>query len=658
MSHKPDNSKEQKGARSWIEVFLDTRYALLLIFILVLITFLNSLPNEFSYDDQPYIVSNTVITSLKYIPRIVTEPYPPHMPDLGLYRPLVELSYMVDYALGLRHTELEPYGFKPVINTAPFHISNILLHFGVCVLMFLIVRRLFSQKSFIPLLSVALFAVHPVHVEVVASVVGRAESMSSLFYLAALYVVIRSPLHASYRALSNIFSYVLFFCALLSKEMAITLPMLLIGYIVLFRYDEFRGISKRRSVVLNIILFALPYFAVFMMYMVIRIQVVGDFAISETSRYFTTHPELPRIPSMLVVYLAYLKMMVFPDILHSDYNFPLPFVDGIRIPPPGGFLEPIPLVGLLALALSISAGIYLFVRRNQASFPILWFVVTLFPVTNIIPFGDIMAERFLYLPSVGFCFGVGWIFAKCIQIPRNRLSRLDKRTQTALIIFVIIIACMMYRSIRRNIDWRDNISLWKSVLRVDPNNSDAYYAIGHSYSDLRKYHLEHGNVYAQLGRSSLAQENLALAAQYEDLAKEYYYKSIEIYPDMFEAYHNLAVLLKDARNPDLREAARLEHYIIDHGFQKQWKNVDTFYSMLGNIYGMMKQYDKSALYFKRAIRFKPDNMDYYVNLGSALASMGNFDMAEKMWRYVLKRDPVNEGAEANLKRLEEMRRKK
>lgn len=658
MSPKPDTSKERKGTRSWLEMFLDTRYALLLIFVLVLITFINSLPNDFSYDDQPYIVNNTVITSLKYLPRIFTEPYPPHMPELGLYRPLVELSYMVDYALGLRHTELEQYGFKPVIDTVPFHISNSLLHFAVCVIVFFIVRCLFSRESFIPVLSVALFAVHPVHVEVVASVVGRAESMSTLFYLFALYLVIRSPLRASYRAPSNLFSYLLFFFALLSKEMAITLPAILIIYIVLFRDVEFREISKGRSVVLNLILFALPYFAVFMVYLVIRVHVVGHFAISEASRYFASHPKLPRFPSMLVVYLVYLKMMVFPDVLLSDYNFPIPFIDGIRIPPPGGLFEPLPLVGLLALALSVGAGLYLLTRRNQTAFPILWFLVTLFPVSNIIPFGDIMAERFLYLPSVGFCIGGGWIFAKYMRMPGSKPFRPDKRTRTALLVFGFVIICMMYRSIHRNVDWRDNISLWKSVIRVDPGNRDAYYAIGHSYSDLRKYHLEHGNVYVHLGRSSLAQEHLALAAQYEDLAKEYYYKSIEVYPEMFEAYHNLAVLLKEARNPDLQEAARLEHYIIDHGFQKQWKHFDTFYSMLGNIYGMMKQYDKSVLYFKRAIRFKPDNMDYYVNLGSALAAMGNFDMAEKMWRYVLKRDPVNEDAQANLKRLEEMRSKK
>lgn len=649
--------KTRKNKSILLLIFENKFYSLFIIFILVVITFANSLRNEFTYDDIPYIKDNKNVTSLKYLPKIFSEPYPPHMPHLGLYRPIVEVSYMIDYALGIRHSELEALGVEPEIDKLPFHLTNILIHFMVCVLVYLIALRLFSERKVIAFLSASVFAVMPVHVEVVASVVGRAESLSTLFYLLSFYLVVISPVHESYFSLRKLTAYLCFLLALLSKEMAITLPVIVGLYLLLFRKDEIKRVAVRSGFLGFLILYLLPYFAVFLLYMIIRLNVVGYVGIPEEATYFAKNPELPPVASMLIVFLAYLKLLIFPDVLHIDYNFPLPIFDSVRIPAPSGILEPLPLLGLIVLLVWIGGGVYLIAKRRNTGFLFLWFVVTLFPVSNIVPFGDIMAERFLYLPSVGFSVLIGWLFSRFIMWSDSAsFTSFARRSRAALIVFALIIVAMMYRCIKRNIDWRDSVALWKSVERVDPDNYDLYYALGHSYQELRKYYLTRGNIYRELGKYNLAQEYLQLAEKYENLAIQSYYTSIEKYPRYYESYHNLSLLLQEAKHPNLEEAARLEKFLVDTALPDNWKHVDMFNYALGAIYVKMQKWDKALEYFKRAIRFNPHNMDYYNNVGAALASMGKYQMAEKVWRYVLRRDPFNEGAEKNLKRLEGLKR--
>ncbi len=657
MARKKTTRTKNSKRAGVLRFMQDSRYALGIILVLVVISYGNSVNNEFTYDDLPYIRDNKNITSLQYIDDIFTEPYPPHKPELGLYRPLVEVSYMLDYALGLRKTGLEPYGFQPEIDTTPFHITNILIHFAVCVLVFLIARRLFGKQGTVPFFAAALFAVHPVHVEVVASVVGRAESMATLFYVLALYCVVRSPLRGTYRSKWQVAAWILFLCALLSKEMAITLPVLIALYLLHYRSENIKEAGAPRNTFLFLVVYLLPYAAVFILYMIIRLNVVGSPGISESSQYFYGHPELPPTASMLVVFLGYIKLLVFPDVLHNDYNFPIPFVDKIQVPAPSGMLEPLPLLSFVILITLIAGGAYLLIRRRKPGFSILWILVTLFPVSNIIPFGDIMAERFLYLPSVGFCIAVAWMFSRFVTLPTGALPRLPTKTKIALALFAVIVVASTYRTIKRNIDWKNAIYLWRSVERIDPDNRDLYYGYAHAYENLRKYHLERGNVYKELGRTSLSREYLSRASEYEKLAIRYYYKCIEQRPDYYEAYHNLALLLKDAREPDLEEAARLEHFLVKNGMPQKWEHMALFNFTLGSIYAEMHDYEKTIRYYYRAIRFNPYKADYYINMGSAYAMIEKYSVAEKYWRHALRLDPTNQMAEKNLEKLRRMHQK-
>ena len=128
-------------------IFEKSTYSLPLISLLVVITFANIIQNEFTGDDVAYVRDNEYVKSVKYLPEIFTRPYPPMLPELGLYRPIVELTYMIDYALGIRHSEFESLGFKPEIDTTPFQVTDILIHLLVCIAVSFIALQVFPEKK-------------------------------------------------------------------------------------------------------------------------------------------------------------------------------------------------------------------------------------------------------------------------------------------------------------------------------------------------------------------------------------------------------------------------------------------------------------------------------------------------------------------------------
>ncbi|MCX7765581.1 MAG: tetratricopeptide repeat protein, partial [Candidatus Sumerlaeia bacterium] len=193
--------------------------------------------------------------------------------------------------------------------------------------------------------------------------------------------------------------------------------------------------------------------------------------------------------------------------------------------------------------------------------------------------------------------------------------------------------------------------------RIDPNNEAVYYSLGHSYSELSRYHLERSNVYNQLGRGDLAKYHRELAKKYEQLSIEHYRESIKRQPHIFEAYHNLVLVLINAETPQLEEALRIAKYLANSKNPRYFKDLDEFNYNVGNIYIKMGKFENAIPYFQRAIRLNPKDMKYYNDLGAAYASIGKLDVAEKIWRYILKQDPLHEAAESNLKKLTSLKKR-
>jgi hypothetical protein len=136
--------------------------AAMAVAMIALLLFAPGLLDGFAYDDVPVIVGDPRIRSLSNLPAILTGGYWQNS-DLAIYRPLTTLSFSVDWSLA-------------PANAAWFHFTNILLNAGAAVLVFMLLNRLFAAGP--ALAGALLFAVHPVHVEAVTNVVGRAELLS------------------------------------------------------------------------------------------------------------------------------------------------------------------------------------------------------------------------------------------------------------------------------------------------------------------------------------------------------------------------------------------------------------------------------------------------------------------------------------------------
>lgn len=397
---------------------------ILLVVLLAAVPFLPVLDGPFLYDDSAYVVENHQVTQPRHALESLTTPYPPGGAKQALYRPLVTLSYALDHALA-------------GLNATVFHLTNTVLHVAASLAV------LFLLRAWIP--SVAawaamLFAVHPVHTEAVSWIVGRAELLCALFVLVALRLATSRPLLAS-GAL---------FLGLLSKEMAISAPLLLCLPVVFLgtRFERCRAALVGFTLAL-------------LVYLGIRAGVLGWLTPQGDKRYFSEAALIERVPSMCLAYAEYLRFALWPAGLSVDH--PWPGLPTWSTPRAGVGL--VLVVALCAFSWKL--------RRRQPWLPVAvaWFFVALLPVSHLFPLGATTAERFLYLPSVGACVAIAALL---------RLIRARRVGAGALALLVLVSGIM---TVRRNQVWRDEERFYLAATASSPGNATLKNNLGRIYAD-------------------------------------------------------------------------------------------------------------------------------------------------------------------------------
>lgn len=417
----------------------------------------NTVGNGPVLDDGWVIFSNPLVQSLKNVAAIFRQPYGVVLAgqEAGLYRPITTLTYAINYALGGS-------------NVLGYHVVNIALH-ALCSLVVLRLGQLLMRGVQTgatgtvqagPLLGALLFAVHPVHTEAVTAMVGRAELLAALGSLCAIYLACTRG-RGAWRYPTALVALVL---AVLSKENAAVTP-LLFSVIALTR-PEAAGFNTRpspfsvpgREALWRLGALAGGMAAAAGLYFVLRPQGAG---LSVASQYFGGQPAAVVFYTMTRVIPEYLRLLVFPHPLAVDFYYQT------TIGPTLTFT----LAGLAATVvwvavLAVGAGS---VRRApMLATGILWVFSALLPVLNILPIGTLMAERFLYLPSVGFCLaaGAGAVFVAGRLPPAPRPGRVAWLATVA-----VALLALGARTWVRNGDWRNALTLWQAEVRKAPTNS-------------------------------------------------------------------------------------------------------------------------------------------------------------------------------------------
>ncbi len=421
------------------------------------LAYANSIGNDFAYDDNLIIAGNGDIQHPEKLAVTVWKPYWPnkHGRELGLWRPVTTLAYGLQWALWDG-------------DAAGFHAVNIVLHGLVSGLVVVLLAHLMPAPA--AFTAGLLFAVHPVHTEAVANVVGLAELLAATLYLGACIIAVRVPGRMRPGPLVAVLSFYLL--ATLAKENAITLPgaVLLLDCarrdVRLNQAGEYLG--ERGPLYATLMVAAGLLFAV-------RATVLDGVALPPPplGAEVLASAGVPRVWTVLGTWPVVLRLLFLPVDLSADYA---PGVIALAF---GWTPESVLGLSMGFVALAVAwitwrTGV-MRPRRlipRSAGFGVLWFVITIVPVSNL-PFltGVLLAERTLYLPSVGFCAAAGWMLVG--------LRREHPGTGTALLGAILLL--FFCRTVNRNPVWRDNAAVFSTLIREHPESGRAQWLLGDVY---------------------------------------------------------------------------------------------------------------------------------------------------------------------------------
>src|SRR3989339_445061 len=356
---------------------------LILLIAVPIIAYTNSLQNTFVYDDVFTITDNYFIRDWGNFPAFFTDDYFKYSGEVT-YRPVVTFSYFIDYFLW----HLNPVGF---------HLTNILLHAVNTVLVYLLVSNI-SRSCTASFLTSILFALHPVLTETVNGISYREDLLTTTFFLGAILLFIKSKIQNPKSKIANclyplsLFSYLLALC---SKEVAITLPL------IVFLLDWLLGGNDR--VKRNAIKYYLGFILVSGFYLFLRF--VWFHNPVEKQLTYPDNSFLVNLLTMPKIFCSYIKLLFFPISFNAEY-----IIAHTKTPCAATFI-----LGMIFLSV-IGVITYKFYNHSRRLFFfMLWFFVTLAPMMNIMPIANIMAERYLYLPSIGFCAILAYIIREIWQ---------------------------------------------------------------------------------------------------------------------------------------------------------------------------------------------------------------------------------------------------
>lgn len=610
-----------------------SRLEALLLSALAVLPFLNGLPADFTYDDKLIIRDNERIAEPGKIGEIFTTHYFGGSLATGQnYRPLVLLTYGVERWL---------HGERPAL----FRAVNIAFHAGATVALAAWLVAVGFPRASVLAVS-ALFAVVPIHVEAVTSLVGRAETLSALLVLSAAGLWLRATAAGRFRAVPYGLALVLFLAAVFVKESAVVLPgLVLLGE--LFRGGEWRGFrgtlrgSKRpvRWAFLGLFVPVVLLFAV-------RSHVLGGFLLARGAGIWELENPLVLLSSPLRVLNAftlavrYAVQTLVPYRLSADHS-------AHALALALGYADWRAWAGAIVLSAGALAAWRVRFPRPLVLFGFLLLAGALFPASNV-PFvvGTIYAERLMYLPAAGLlALVVGFGMPERREVPRPVRGVL----RPAILVGAILIYGGL--SAHRNLAWRDDWTLFSDMVAKFPRSAKANYNLAYDAGrrgDLvtQKLHLEaavelfprYYDAWASLGR-------IAWTEKKWDDAVTFYRKSVEIMP----AYENgLWGLAKT-----LEEAGRTEE--ADDAWDEAVEAVPLSYPVAWHHAAFLESEgrpDEAEAEWRRAIPLGGGASSAHLALARLLARKGGAAAVTESWkeaRRALVAEPANADARKFLK---------
>jgi protein O-mannosyl-transferase len=549
-----------------------------LVAILLFVTFLcygNILTNGFVYDDDLQLLNNPYIRSWHFVPQIFGTTVWSFLGQAGstnYYRPLMTLSYLVWWKI---------FGPMPF----PFHLFSVVVHAGVVIMVFYTGLRVFADRR-IAWCAALLFAIHPVHTETVDWVDALGELEMSFFFLCAfwLFAAPEKPTWKQQTALA-----ILFALALLSKEPA----LMLVPIAILFQHF-FRRPSRQNTAPAPPLPLSLPVWAVGGAYLLLRVGLFGNLA------PVLQHPQISgtqSVYSALAMVSEYFRLLVWPTRLSLFHVFHVSTA----------ISQPKVLAGISVMAIGVGAAAALWEKAPAVSFSMLWIGVTLLPVLNARWMAaNVLTERYLYLPSVGFCWLAGWVVVGV----RDAVPKFSPHWRVAIrngwcIALGALCLLGMLATMMRNKVWRNDMTLYTHTLQTDP---DAY-----------PMHVNLAICYAESGDRQRAE------AEYK--------RALQVQPDGFTALNDLGNLYLEEK----RYTESLD--LLQKAISVRPLGADGHFNY-GRLLQKQGQEQQALEEFRKAVEVAPLNATAHRFYGEALSAAGRSAEAEAEYEKSLELGPT------------------
>jgi protein O-mannosyl-transferase len=497
----------------------------LLLTLLAIVPYLNSLEGTFVFDDLGVIRDNPAVSGDHASAlRLLTWVY--HAG--GLYRPVTMLTYLAN-----QRVDHSPVGY---------HIVNVCLHGLVTLAMFHLARRVLGSLS-AAVAAAALFAVHPVHTEAVSNIIGRAELLAALFLTLSLLAFVRAHEEGGKRRrLWHLVSLLTFAVGLLAKENAFTaIPLCALLHLWLRQPRSLRRTAFAVA----------PHAVVGLGYLILRIVIIGSATLPDYARAgLLDNPLvhvalLPRLGTAVVVLWQYVSLLAVPLVLSADYSFN-------QIPVVLSPSDPRFLLASISLALTGVVFLLSIRRAPEIAVAVAFTALALSLTANVIvPIGTIKAERLLYLPSVGWCMGCSWLLA----------GKGRARHRGCLLVLGVLVAAYAGRTWARNPVWANDLALWKATVDTSPRSAKAHNNLAVAYDSrglLDQAMLHYRKSFAIDPEYEGATFGIGEVYQKKGIpsgAFAWYEKTVDLDWQMTKAHYNMGKMFLDQRNFVSAEAA-------------------------------------------------------------------------------------------------------
>jgi len=544
-------------------------------------------------DDNVSIVKNSDIQDLSNVKKIFTSSF---FGDNHYYRPLVSLSYMLEYHF---------FGLNPFY----YNLTNVVLHLAISVSVFFLIHLLLNDRT-ASFFAALLYAVHPVQWEAVCNIAGRSMILNGFFTINAflLFCLMQQKRRSVFLlGLSLIFA----FLALLAKESAAMLPALIFAYLVIFREDTKRNFS-------GALIKTIPYGVVVLAYIMIR----KSLGITEVYVWRSATEFILGFLTFLRASLTYLRLFILPVDLHFDRSRAL-FTN---------FLN----VELLATVFVFVMLFAVFIKYRKKLSPgvlffLCWFWIELFPVSQIVASIGVQpgfistAEHFLYTASVGIFALLVMAFGKLYQ--KNKQTRVCSPKVFQMAVACVIIFFML-ATVQQTIYAKHTLSMIRQSIMHNPHNARMLHSLGFEMAQIGEFKKaeeyfrrslaeEPGQPIALIGLGkSLCDQNL-----YAQCIREY---EKVTHPGKFKG------LLEE--NLELSYTILIDQY--KRKIAREPGNPEAHLS-LGLVYAKIHRLDEAVGQFEKAVALDGNDKEALFYLASHYQALGQKDAAIHYYEQLL-----------------------